>query len=173
MDDLNFDNPAWFINKFEENVVPEGITFNMILNLASVCNAENSDILWGFIENYQPNIDKKKSKFLSKLLEYGVSYYKTFILPNKRYRDPSDVEKKCLIELIDKLEKIDENSDSESIQNILYEIGNNSPFKNLKDWFKCFYEVILGQSEGPRIGSFVKFYGLKKTIDLLKLRLEI
>ena len=173
MNDVNLDNPAWFICKFEENVVPEGITFNMILNLASVCNAENSNILWGFIENYYPNLDKEKSKFLNKLLEYGVNYYKKFILPKKKYKNPSDVEKKYLKQLIEKLEKIDENSDSEEIQNILYEIGNNSSFENLKDWFKCFYEVILGQSEGPRIGSFIKFYGLKKTIDLLKLRLHI
>ena len=32
----------------------------MILNLASVCNAEDSSVLWGFIESYYPQIDKNK-----------------------------------------------------------------------------------------------------------------
>ena len=38
----------------------------------------------------------------------------------------------------------------------------------LKTGFQDFYEVILGQSQGPRLGSFVKFYGIKKTVDLLE-----
>ena len=32
----------------------------MILNLASVCNAESSDILWEFIYNYYPEMKQKK-----------------------------------------------------------------------------------------------------------------
>ena len=40
----------------------------MILNLASVCNAESSEILWGFIENYYPIINKKDNRLLNKLL---------------------------------------------------------------------------------------------------------
>ena len=41
-------------------------------------------------------------------------------------------------------------------------------FENLKDWFSAFYQVILGQDQGPRLGSFIKLYGIQKTIKLLK-----
>ena len=41
-------------------------------------------------------------------------------------------------------------------------------FHNLKDWFTAFYQVVLGQEQGPRLGSFIKFYGIKPTIELLK-----
>ena len=41
-------------------------------------------------------------------------------------------------------------------------------FSNLKDWFSGFYQVVLGQEQGPRLGSFVKFFGIKQTIELLK-----
>ena len=34
-----------------------------------------------------------------------------------------------------------------------------------------FYEVILGQKEGPRLGSFIKFYSIKKTIELMESKL--
>ena len=51
---------------------------------------------------------------------------------------------------------------------IVYKIGMELDFDNLKDWFSAFYQVILGQDQGPRLGSFIKFYGIRKTIDLLK-----
>ena len=58
-------NPIWFINTEKKEIIPDNLTFSMILNLASVCNAENSTILWGFIENYYPDLDKKESFFSS------------------------------------------------------------------------------------------------------------
>ena len=54
-----FNSPIWFIDEKNKDKIPEKISFNMILNLASVCNAESSEVLWGFIENYYPKIIKK------------------------------------------------------------------------------------------------------------------
>ena len=45
-------------------------------------------------------------------------------------------------------------------------------FENLRDWFSAFYQVVLGQNQGPRLGSFIKFYGIEKTINLLEERLS-
>ena len=45
-------------------------------------------------------------------------------------------------------------------------------FENLRDWFSGFYEVILGQKQGPRLGSFIKFYGINKTIELLQNKIK-
>ena len=39
--------------------------------------------------------------------------------------------------------------------------------RKLRDWFKCLYEVLLGQTEGPRLGSFFALYGLDKSIQLI------
>ena len=54
-----FNSPIWFIDEKNKDKIPEKISFNMILNLASVCNAESSEVLWGFIENYYPKIIKE------------------------------------------------------------------------------------------------------------------
>ena len=40
--------------------------------------------------------------------------------------------------------------------------------KNLRDWFKLIYEVVFGEENGPRMGYFVSFFGLKETIELMK-----
>ena len=79
-----YNNPIWFIDEKNSETLPENLTFNMILNLASVCNAEDSSVLWGFIESYYPQIDKNKNLFLNELLDHGVNYYRQFILPKKK-----------------------------------------------------------------------------------------
>ena len=163
-----FNNPIWFIDQKNEDKTPEKITFNMILNLASVCNADSSEILWGFIENYYPNINKKNNKLLNQLLEFGVVYYKEFILPNKKYRKPTDKEKEGFKKLIGILKDSSPDDEPEEIQTKIYEIGMSLKFENLKDWFSAFYQVILGQDQGPRLGSFIKFYGIEKTVILLE-----
>ena len=165
-------NPLWFINEKDCKNLPDGLTFNMILNLASVCNAENSDILWGFINSYYPDTLKNDNDFLGKLLELAVTYYKKFILPNKKYRIPTETERQGFLALLKELENISINSNAQDIQNIIYQIGKDFDYPNLRDWFGAFYEVILGQKEGPRLGSFIKFYGLDKTIDLIKDKLQ-
>jgi lysyl-tRNA synthetase class I len=51
----------------------------------------------------------------------------------------------------------------EDIQNIVYEIGNEGGFENLRDWFKALYETLLGSSAGPRMGSFIALYGIENS----------
>ena len=40
--------------------------------------------------------------------------------------------------------------------------------KNLREWFKLIYEVVFGEENGPRMGYFVSFFGLKETIELMR-----
>ena len=57
--------------------------------------------------------------------------------------------------------------DAETIQTEVYEVGKRHDFENLRDWFKALYEVLLGQSQGPRFGSFAALYGKGETVDLI------
>jgi lysyl-tRNA synthetase class 1 len=57
---------------------------------------------------------------------------------------------------------------AEALQNEVYEVGKRHGFANLRDWFKAIYEVLLGQSEGPRMGSFIALYGRNETIALIR-----
>ncbi len=162
------ESPIWFLNsKLKFNIL-ENFSFNMILNLANVCNAESPDILWGFIENYYKDIDREDFPLIQQLLEYGVEYYNKFVLPNKKYRPPSEIERNGFKKIIIVLKELDENCEAEDIQTRIYEIGMELDFENLRDWFSAFYQVVLGQDQGPRLGSFIRLYGIKKTISLLE-----
>ena len=52
-------------------------------------------------------------------------------------------------------------------------IGKKNGYeKNLRDWFKLIYQVLFGDVDGPRIGFFISFFGIKETIDLLEKKIK-
>ena len=142
------------------------ISYTMLLNLASVCNATNSDILWGFILKYTNNKDKSDS-LMSNLIDKALQYYKDFIAPNKKYINPNELEIAALTNLKHRLSKIKNVKDAEEIQSEVYETGKEYNYTQLKDWFSALYEILLGQKQGPRIGSFIAIYGCDETIELI------
>ena len=58
--------------------------------------------------------------------------------------------------------------DGELIQYEVYEAGKAHGFDPLRSWFQALYEVLLGQTQGPRFGSFAAIFGLDKTIQLIE-----
>jgi len=42
----------------------------------------------------------------------------------------------------------------------------------LRDWFGALYEVLHGQTQGPRFGSFVELYGIHETRALVAKALD-
>ena len=38
---------------------------------------------------------------------------------------------------------------------------------SFSNWFKAIYEVLLGESQGPRFGSFIALYGVEETRALI------
>ena len=56
---------------------------------------------------------------------------------------------------------------AEDIQNHVYEIGKSGGFAELRDWFRALYETLLGSSQGPRMGSFIRLYGVENSRKLI------
>ena len=38
----------------------------------------------------------------------------------------------------------------------------------MRDWFKLIYEVVFGEENGPRMGFFISFFGVKETKQLIE-----
>ena len=72
--------------------------------------------------------------------------------------------------LINELKGIEEESatDASVVQTVVYEVGKRHAFEDLKAWFKALYEILLGQEQGPRMGSFIALYGLGETVALIE-----
>ncbi|MDP2619707.1 MAG: lysine--tRNA ligase [Hyphomicrobiales bacterium] len=165
-------NPVWHIHSGEPPAPEPGIGFAMLLNLVSASNSEDRGVLWGFIRRYLPGAGPETHPRLDELVGYAVRYFHDFVRPAKAYRPPSETERRALKELSDRLAELPADADGETIQTLVYEIGKTHPFENLRDWFKALYEVLLGESQGPRFGSFVALYGIAETRSLIDKALE-
>ena len=112
---------------------------------------------------------KKNHPIFDKLIEYAIKYFNDVIKKNKKYKIPNEAEKKALLALIQILEKCDDNMKPEDIQTHIYTAGKENGYKEkLRDWFKLIYEVVFGDENGPRIGFFISFFGVKEMRELIK-----
>jgi lysyl-tRNA synthetase class 1 len=161
-------NPAWHVHAGR---VPQSahspVSFAMLLNLASVVNAETPDILWGFIRRYNPGASPESMPLLDRLVEHALAYYRDFVRPTKTYRAPTPMERAALADLRAVLAALPAGESADAIQNAIFEVGKRHPFPELRAWFGCLYQVLLGQNDGPRFGHFVEIYGVPETIALI------
>ena len=172
-------NPVWHIHSGHPPRADMPISFQMLLTLVSSSNAENAETLWGFIGRYRPGVTAQTHPKLNELVEYAIHYFRDFVLPDKKFREPTDAERAALIDLRDALSQLAADAPAEGIQNVVYEVGRREPFLDEKkkakdgkpgvslDWFNMLYQVLLGQEKGPRFGSFVAVYGLQNTVDMI------
>jgi lysyl-tRNA synthetase class 1 len=179
------DNPAWHIHRGATNDPGSPVPFSMLLNLASVINADRPEMLWGFLRRYAPEADAGTHPMLDRLVGHAVAYYRDRVLPAKRHRPPSAAERVALEALaaalrdrVTDLEAMPPDVQAKAIQDLVYDAGRREPFLEpakeggrpgvSRAWFNALYQVLLGQPEGPRFGGFVALYGIPATISLIE-----
>src|SRR5260370_30124374 len=150
-------NPVWHIHAGHPPAADMPVTFQMLLTLVSSSNAENAATLWGFIGRYRPGVTPQTHPKLDAMVGYAINYYRDFVAPTKKFREPTPVERAALQDLRDALSQLPADSSAEDIQNVVYHIGPPAPFldpvKKGKDgrpavsldWFNMLYQVLLGQ----------------------------
>ena len=161
-------NPAWHVHN--SNVPKENIimSFSMLLNLVETSNADNKELLWKFVKKYKENISEKDHPIFDNLVDYAIKYFNDIIKAKKKYKTPNLEEKKALESLVKTLETCNDKMTPEDIQTLIYSTGKENGYaENLRDWFKLIYQVVFGDENGPRMGFFISFFGVKETKDLI------
>ena len=161
-------NPVWHVHNGKipsENLI---MSFSMLLNLVETSNADSKDLLWKFVKKYKSDIDEKDYPIFDGLVGYAIKYFNDVIKSQKKYKKPNQDEKVALEALVKTLEKCDDKMSPEDIQTLIYSTGKENGYsKNLRDWFKLIYEVVFGDENGPRMGFFISFFGVKETKELI------
>jgi lysyl-tRNA synthetase, class I len=174
-------NPVWHIHGGHPPKPEIPISFSMLLTLVASSNAENAETLWGFIARYRPGVTPQTHPKLAAMVGYAIHYFRDFVLPHKKFREPGESERAALIDLRDALSQLPAGTSPEQIQEVVYEVGRREPFLDKSgkiktkdgkpgvalDWFNMLYQVLLGQEKGPRFGPFVAVYGVQNTIDMI------
>ena len=96
-------NPVWHIHNGnppkEKSIMP----FSVLLNLVGTSNATDKSVLWKFIKKYKKDIKISDHPILDSLVEYALKYFTDVLKPKKKYRKPSEIEKKALQDLVKRL----------------------------------------------------------------------
>jgi len=184
-------NPVWHIHAGEPPA-PETIeagehggrtqvSFALLLNLVAVANAEDKAVLWGFIRRHAPGASPETHPRLDALAGYAVRYFRDFVKPAKQYRAPDEVEQATLVALAQALGTLPAEASAEAVQTLLYDVARPIPrYQNFQAkgatpdkpgvsnaWFNTLYEILLGEKQGPRFGSFAAIYGIAETRALI------
>ena len=161
-----FDSAIWHI--FDKGTrVPEyntSINYSLINNLISALGADDVSLVLDYIKRYDPPAERYSS-MLEDLVHKGMCYYRDHVLPTKRYREPTEEDRKLLQRIFDRLTQSDGLNETE-LQAIPFDIAAEMGIPP-QALFKMFYEVILGQERGPRFGTFARLLGKEKMLALL------
>jgi lysyl-tRNA synthetase class 1 len=161
-------NPVWHVHNSKVPDEKMIMSFSMLLNLVETSNADNKDLLWKFVKKYKTNILEKEYPIFDNLVGYAIKYFNDVIKIKKKYKKPNLDEKLALESLIKTLDKCNDKMTPEDIQTLIYSTGKENGYsENLRDWFKLIYEVVFGDENGPRMGFFISFFGVKETKDLI------
>ena len=179
-------NPVWHIHAGAAagagDVAPRRgrgttVSFGMLLNLAAVANSEDPAVLWGFLRRYAPRVSPENHPRLDRLVALRRALFPRFRRARKRrYRAADEVEREALAQLVGMLAALPRDASAEDDPDALYDIARPIPrYQDLKakgatperpgvsnEWFNMLYQVLLGESRGPRFGSFVALYGCRK-----------
>ena len=161
-------NPVWHVHNSQVPKEDTIMTFSMLLNLVETSNADNKELLWKFVKKYKTDISENDHPIFDKLVGYAIKYFNDIIKLQKEYKKPNSSEKLALQALVKNLDKCNDQMTPEDIQTLIYSTGKENGYsENLRDWFKLIYEVVFGDKNGPRMGFFISFFGVKETKDLI------
>ncbi|MBW8637699.1 lysine--tRNA ligase [Hoeflea sp. WL0058] len=174
-------NPVWHMHDGNPPAIDNPVPFAMLLNLVSASNAENSDVLWGYITRYAPGVTAENHPQLAQLVGYAIRYFHDFVKPTKVFRPADDVEQAALRGIDEKLAGLASDADGQVIQNAILDVaraieryqdaskkGPDGGVGVSGSFFQMLYQVLLGQERGPRFGSFVALYGIDETRALVQ-----
>ena len=161
-------NPVWHVHNGNPPKEKSIMQFSVLLKLVGTSNAADKDTLWKFIRRYKKDIKASDHPILGNLIEYALKYFNDIVKPSKKYRKPNEKEKNALKDLVKRLKSCKDQMDPEEIQTIVYSVGKDNGYQeNLREWFKAIYEIIFGEQDGPRMGFFISFFGIKESIELI------
>lgn len=158
------------VHHIHDGKLPDGalpVTFGLLLNLVGVMGEATKAQVWGYLANYLPEASAETQPELDRLIDHALAYARDFVAPTLVKRAPDAVERAALERLDAELAALPEDASAEDIQNIVYEIGKTGGFAELRDWFRALYETLLGSSQGPRMGSFIRLYGIANSRALI------
>ncbi len=172
------DSPVPFISRLSRGAHAgrlEGqklITYSLILELILALNQDDPRIVRDYLLQYQPGI-AGNVVYYEALIEDARAYYREVLLPARTVEAADHGMDSALAALRDELARLAAAGtppDPDALQTMAFQVAKDRDIK-AREWFRTLYRVFLGQSQGPRIGSFIALLGYSKSVERLEAHL--
>ena len=173
--DKKLGNPVHHVHAGRVPQVHMPLSFSLLLNIVSAAGTADRKVIWRMVEEHLAKRRKglgDARQHVRRLVRYAISYFKDFVAPSLRRRRAIGLEREALRDL-DAFLSRRRSAVPEAIQFEIYEIGKRYYPNDLRGWFKVLYQTLLGTSDGPRMGNFIAWYGIRNTRDLIRESVEI
>ena len=161
------DNPAFHVHEGKPPADTPPVSFAILLNLVSASGSADEDVLRGFIRKYRPDASEAEIVATDGMITFAGRYFDEFIKPHKKFRTPTETERAALEMLSARLKDLGDDQSEDDYQTAVFDAGKAQNYENIREWFKGLYEVVFGQSEGPRMGAFTKIFGANSVAKLI------
>lgn len=159
-------NPVFHIHGGPPPSEVPPVSFALLLNLVSVAGSSDPSMLGAYLQRYAPDCNPEQPQ-LKALLEAAIAFHRDRVAPTLHRRAPDARESAALTDL-DRWLAENAGGDAEAIQQEVYEVGKRHKFEPLRTWFQALYEILLGSSQGPRMGTFFALYGVENSRELIR-----
>jgi lysyl-tRNA synthetase class 1 len=173
------DSPVPFISRLSKGAhagkLPGGriITYSLILELILALNHDDAGIVRDYLMKFEPEIAENVA-YYSELIEDALAYYREVLLPGRTVEAPDHQLDAAVGALRDELirgQAAGTVPDPDTLQTLVFQVAKDRDIRT-KDWFRALYRIFLGQSQGPRIGSFIALLGYDTCVERLTKHLE-
>lgn len=172
------DSCMWFIDSVQHRHDASGISsseisYNLLTNIAKSLSIHEPELLYQYMERYEPTVAENKPFFLS-LCEKVVGYVKDY--EEQTPQEAVEIDASFLpygVELVNLLQDTEDldDLDGEEIQALLFTIPKKYEL-NQREWFKFLYCILLGKQQGPRLGPLFGILGKETVLSKLNGGLE-
>ncbi len=159
-------NPAFHVHGGPPPAYAPPVSFALLLNLVAVAGGADAAMLGQYLQRYAPACDPGADPRLRQMIEAAIAFHADHVAPHLERRAPDEREAAALADVLHWLEANPE-ADAEAIQFEIYETGKRHGFEPLRSWFQALYEILLGSSQGPRMGTFFALYGTANSRALI------
>ncbi|MCK6527132.1 lysine--tRNA ligase [Myxococcota bacterium] len=159
--------PAWFFQEGEAPRWTSRLDWSLVRNLVACLGVHDEEVILGYLARYDPAISAPENEAMARSLVAGaIAFDRDFEAPHRSFRAPTGEEAPLLRALADRIAG-SEGQDADEVQALSFDVAREAgvPPKVL---FQAVYEGLLGQSRGPRLGSFVLALGRDEAVARLR-----
>jgi len=138
----------------------------MIGDLVMSLGTDDPALLREYLVKYQPDVAANLA-YLDRLIKDALTYTREVLLPQRKAEAPGHELDAALRTLVERLRGLtaaaggpETASDPEALQTLVFQVAKDSGVQP-REWFRTLYRIFLGQSQGPRLGSFIALLGVE------------